>query len=172
MRPAYRLWQMIANLTARPTDADLQSADRFLSPPQRRLFRNLSAADQAHGLRVLRSLLAAGEQDRDLLAAGLLHDLGKARVSLRPWERAAAVLISRLAPRSAARWGGGHPSGWQRPFVVAHQHPHWGATSLERVGGSQRLIWLVRHHQDEPGALGNGESVELLRRLQEADDRN
>ncbi|MGA9533489.1 MAG: HD domain-containing protein [Anaerolineales bacterium] len=172
MRPAYRVWQMVANLTARPTAADWQNAARYLSPQQELMFRNLSAADQAHSLRVMHTLLAADEQDPDLLAAALLHDVGKAKFRQRPWERAAAVVFGWLAPEWAARWGRGRPIGWRRPFVVARQHPLWGASALEQVGSSRRLIWLVRHHQDEPEALGDGESVEQLRRLQQADDKN
>lgn len=172
MSVGYRLWQMFANLTARPTPLDYQVAERYLSPQQQRLFRTLRTADQAHSLRVLRELLGAGERDRDLLAAALLHDLGKAQVPLRSWERAAAVLVRWLAPRSAARWGQGQPIGWRRTFVVAQQHPDWSARALEEVGSSPQTVWLVQHHQDEPEGLGDGESVEQLQRLQWADDRN
>lgn len=172
MRAGYRLRQMAANLTARPSAADLQEATLYLSPREEHLFLNLAAADQAHSLRVLRSLLSAGEREPDLLAAALLHDLGKSIQPLQPWERALAVITGRLAPGLAARWGRGEPIGWRRPFVVARQHPAWGAGLLEQAGSSERVQWLVRHHQDEPNELGDGDSIDELRRLQAADDRN
>lgn len=172
MRAGYRLRQMAANLTARPTAADLQTASRYLTSPELRLFLDLPAADQAHSLRVLRWLLAAGERDPDLLAAALLHDVGKAIYPLHSWERALAVLVRRLAPALAARWGRTQPRGWRRPFAVARQHPAWGARLVERAGASKRTQWLVRHHQDEPDELADGDSIKQLRRLQAADDSN
>jgi putative nucleotidyltransferase with HDIG domain len=113
-------------------------------------------------------LIRAGEQDADLLAAALLHDVGKSSSRLHIWERAAAVLASWLIPDQARRWSNGPASGWRRPFVIGRHHPHWGAELVEQAGGSQRLIELIRQHQDREAAACDP----LLRRLQAADGKN
>ena len=146
MSLAYRSAQFLRALTARPGPEDLALADEFLPAGLRSVFRRLPRADQAHGLTVLRRLLARGERHPDLLAAGLLHDLGKARHPLRLWERVVIVLARRLAPPSVQRWAKAPPSGWRRPFVVAGLHPAWGAEIIRKAGGSPTLVNLILHH--------------------------
>jgi putative nucleotidyltransferase with HDIG domain len=132
----------------------------------------MKPADQAHSLRVLHSLRQQGQSDPSLLAAALLHDVGKARHPLRPWERVLIVLAQALSPGWADRLGASKPTGWRRPFAVAKQHPRWGAEMVAEVGGSQQLIELIRSHQDEPESLQNSDIINHLRALQAADSQN
>ncbi|MDX1600689.1 MAG: HD domain-containing protein [Anaerolineales bacterium] len=171
-RAGYRVRQFISALTDQPTPQRLARAAEILTPAQLLLFRSLPVPDQAHALRVLEALRARGEDDPLLLAAALLHDVGKVRCPLTVWERAIAVLVGRLAPQLLQRWGRGRPTGWRRPFVAATQHPGWGAEMLAEVGAPRRLVALVRHHQVEPAGISNGELIEGLRALRTADDRN
>lgn len=172
IRAGYRVRQFISALTDHPTPQHLARAAEVLTPPQLLLFRSLPGQDQAHALRVLDDLRIRDEDDPLLLAAALLHDVGKIRCPLTIWERALAVLIGRLAPKLLQRWGRGRPTGWRRPFVVAAQHPSWGAEMLAEIGAPRRLVELVRHHQDEPPGHTNSELIEGLRTLRTADDRN
>lgn len=172
MNLAYRTTQFFRTMVAkiRPQDPTLVEAN--LTPPLAKLFWQMSSADQAHGLRVLQNLITQGEKDSVLLAAALLHDVGKIRFSLRVWERVLIVLSNWLIPDIALRWGAGEPAGWQRPFVIATHHPAWGAEILSKTGGSEDLIELVRRHQ-EPLSLGSQTKIERwLRRLQEIDGMN
>src|SRR6266566_5005748 len=57
----------------------------WLPAPALLLFQTMSAADQRHSLRVCRGLLARGCEDKDLLAAALLHDVGKAQGRVPFW---------------------------------------------------------------------------------------
>ncbi|HEY42951.1 MAG TPA: HD domain-containing protein [Anaerolineae bacterium] len=132
----------------------------------------MSAADQVHGVSVLRSLLARGEGDPDLLAAALLHDVGKSQARLQLWERILIVLASWLFPSRVRRWGENEHTGWQRPFVIAVRHPFWGAEMIRQAGGSQELIALVLRHQENLPADSAREIDRLLIRLQEADGLN
>lgn len=146
-RAAYRARQFLHALTARPGSEDLASARSLLTPELYTLFLTLPPADQAHALRVERSLRAHGETDPDLLAAGLLHDVGKSLLPLRLFDRVAIVLGQALLPMQARAWGAGDPAGWRRGFVVACRHAEWGATMVADAGGSPRLVALVRTHQ-------------------------
>jgi hypothetical protein len=180
-RLLYRARQFWRALGASPHPEELDLAASLLSKEQLVLFRRMPASDQAHSLRVARSLQAAGEQDRDLLTAALLHDAGKCLCPLRPWERALVVVVAATCPGCLERWGsaaGDEPAagtGWRRPFVVAVQHPAWGARLAAEAGASPQAVALIRRHQERPSPLANGsESGEdlRLRALQAVDDNS
>ena len=172
MRPLYRLQQLLRTLRSRPDPHILSEAADLLSPGQLLLFRSMKPADQAHSLRVFRSLRRQGQSDPSLLAAALLHDVGKARHPLRPWERVVVVLAQALLPEWAERLGESKPAGWRRAFAVAKQHPRWGADMVAKVGGSPHLIELIRCHLDEPDSLQNSDIINQLIALQTADNQN
>ena len=67
------------------------------------LFRTMSPADQQHSLRVCRKLRARGCKDKDMLAAALLHDVGKAQGRVPFWTRPAIVLGKKFAPQLLSR---------------------------------------------------------------------
>jgi hypothetical protein len=167
MGAAHRAHQFFDALTARPGREALAEADRHLPAALRPLFQRMARADQAHALRVLAALKSAGHSHPDLLGAALLHDVGKSRSPPRLWERVLVVLTGWILPAARA-WGEGAPSGWRRPYVVARQHPRWGAELVRAAGGSERLAALIERHQDPP-PVGRGEFEQLLRALQTAD---
>jgi len=146
-RAAYRARQFLHALTARPGSEDLACVRSLLTPELYTLFLTLPPADRAHALRVQHRLRAHAENNPDLLAAGLLHDVGKAVLPLRLFDRVAVVLGQALLPMQARAWGAGDPAGWRRGFVVACRHAEWGATMVADAGGSPRLVTLVREHQ-------------------------
>jgi hypothetical protein len=162
-RAAYRVRQFLQAATARSRPADLTLARSQLDPNLYPLFLRLPPADQAHALRVVRRLRASGETDPDLLAAGLLHDVGKSLLPLRLLDRVAIVLGQALLPAQVHAWSAADPGGWRRGFVVACRHPEWGATMVADSGGSARLVTLVRQHQSGSPA------VAALAALQAAD---
>ena len=171
----YRVRQFFRALAARPlSPAEQEEVSTLLTAPQRALFDRLGRCDRRHSLAVMRTLAAAGETNRDLLVAALLHDVGKSCHRLRLWERPLVVLIRAYRPGVLRHWGRGEPRGWKRPFVIYAQHPLWGAEMATQVGCSPLTIWLIRHHQDlvdVPSGKFQG-GVGLLRTLQEADGAN
>lgn len=172
MNLAYRTTQFFRVLFARPTPEDLRRVEETLSPSLIRIFRRMSVADQTHAIRVLRTLLDQGERHPSLLAAALLHDVGKARVRPRLWDRVVVVLGTAIVPGAIQRWGHGELKGWRRPFVIAVRHPVWGAEMIRTAGGSEELATLVSRHQDPPQAQTDSQIDQLLYRLQVADGRN
>jgi len=139
----------------------------FLSPPQIVLFRRMHFFEQAHAFNVLQSLRQAGHTDPDLLAAALLHDVGKILAPLSLLDRVLVVVGLRLFPGAARRWGMGAARGLRRPFVTAAQHPAWGADLASAAGASARTCDLIRGHQDH-AASGDP----LLAALQSLDDES
>ena len=147
-RVAYRIRQFLHALGAHPTPQDLAQAEATLGPSLYPLFRDLPPSDQAHALRVLHKARSSAPHDLELHQAALLHDAGKAPYPLSLADRAAIVLARRWIPARSAKWGSGQPHGWKRPFVVASQHPAWGATMVQQAGGSANLVRLIRDHQN------------------------
>jgi hypothetical protein len=168
----YRLWQFRQLLRPQPLDAaEHAEVAALLTSRQLALFDRCGAADQRHGLRVVRTLRSAGYDDPDLLVAALLHDVGKTRVQLTLFDRSLVVLAHRLWPARAAAWGHGPPRGWRRPFVVKVQHPAWSAAMAAEAGTTPGALALIRHHQ-ERSAAATGVDRTLLIALQQADDAN
>lgn len=173
MRVGYRAKQFWRGIRAAPFPVGThQELSELLSDGEVTLFGRLSAADQWHSYAVVATLRAAGYAHPDLLAAGLLHDVGKSRVKLTIWERSMAVLAHVLFSRRAVSWGQAQATGWRRAFVVREQHPAWGAEMLREAGSRPLTISLVRRHQDRPTGQSQNEEDILLRHLQWADELN
>ncbi len=173
-RGAYRTRQFWWALRANPLPAEARlEAASLLSPAQLTLFEAQNHAGQQHGYRVMRTLMEAGHDDRRLLVAALLHDVGKVRCRYTWLDRVKVVLTQRVAPRMAERWARGPQNRWTRAYVVKAHHPAWGASALAEAGGSALSVALVRRHQDKLASADEvGEENRLLALLQWADDRN
>jgi hypothetical protein len=172
MRAYYRVWQFWQVVTARPLHIEVvEEIGTVLSPDQKRLFGRFSASEQQHSYRVFASLRADGHNDPDLLAAALLHDVGK---TLKPrfwWDKVAVVLGQAFLAGKAAEWAKREAVGFYRPFVVKARHAAWGADEAEAAQSSPLTVALIRHHHELPSG-GDGKLNEYLPLLQWADDNN
>ncbi|MEJ2011105.1 MAG: HD domain-containing protein [Anaerolineales bacterium] len=168
----YRARQFLRSMTAQVHPHQRQAVATILSPELATLFFSMAPADQVHSLRVLQDLIKQGEEDADLLAAALLHDVGKSRCPLSAVERAVIVLANRTLPQLVNRLGRRPARGPLRAFSTAVQHPAWGAEMAAKAGGSSRLCTLIRFHQDLSGGIQGEDLGPLLQRLQQADNRH
>lgn len=122
------------------------------------LFNTMSAADQRHSLRVCRGLQERGCMNAEMLAAALLHDVGKAEGRVPFWTRPAIVIGKRMSPGLLSRLTS-YPvdescRGWRRSLSYAWHHADIGADLAAAAGLSPRAVLLIRtHHQpDGPAA--------------------
>lgn len=169
-RWGYRARQFFFALRATPTPSDLELARGMLPPEQFDLFREMQPSEQAHSVGMLRRLQAQGESNPHLLAAALLHDVGKTRFPLQVWERVLIVLSRALFPRQARQWGQGAPHGWRRAFSVAEQHPAWGGEMAAAAGASALTVELICQHQSMITGNLSPTAQALLHKLQAVDD--
>lgn len=167
----YRAGQFFRALTARVSEEEIVRAMGILTPEAQVLFRRQSAQDQHHALRVYRVLNAGGHTNRHLLAAALLHDVGKAAARLAVWHRVVIVLLGCLAPRMLERLGQGEEDGWRQPFVVHARHAETGARWAEEAGCTLLTVALIRRHHERLLACSSEED-RLLLALQAADNQN
>jgi hypothetical protein len=164
-RPAYRIRQFWKAVAGPHMRVETEALQPHLTCLQIDLFRRMQASEQVHAYTVLEHLKAGGQTDPDLLAAALLHDAGKTLYPLSVLDRVIVVLGSRFFRKGAARWSAGIPAGVRRPFVVAAQHPAWGADLAFQAGASPRTVELIRRHHDP-----HSSDDPLLIALQAADD--
>jgi hypothetical protein len=144
----------------------------YLSTTQLILFRRMQPSEQVHAFQVLQRLKESGQSDGDLLAAALLHDVGKILSPLSIFDRVTIVVGKRLFPKEARQLSEGPLTGGGRPFVVAARHAEWGADLVEQAGASRRTVDLVRKHQDPSRPDPQTRNERLLALLQAADDES
>jgi hypothetical protein len=162
----HRLHQGLAALRPVPPQHRDAILSRVLTDRQADAFCRLPHYDQAHLSRIYELLRSSGARDHDLLAASLLHDLGKVDEmgTVRLPHRVSRVLLSRFAPRVLA-WLARLPARrWRAGFALAVHHPALGAERARQLGCSDRTCWLIAHHEDDPPP-----DDEQLRRLIAAD---
>jgi hypothetical protein len=144
----------------------------YLTPVQQLLFRQMQPSEQAHAYQLLKRLETAGQTNADLLAAALLHDVGKILYPLSILDRVMIVLGKRFFSRAVQHWAEGTPSGLRLPFVVAERHAEWGADLAAQAGATSRTVELIRRHQEPPLPDPSSQTERLLAALQAADDKS
>ena len=169
---SYRAGQFLHLLTAKRKRDHRRFVFKILDPSLAALFFRMSDPDQSHSIRVFQTLVDQGEENSDLLMAALLHDVGKSLNPLRAWERSLVVVTNRILPDQVLNWGQCEPRGWRKPFVVALQHPEWGAALVHQEGGSETLVTLIRYHQEHALPSIRKDVQDLIKRLQAADGMN
>jgi putative nucleotidyltransferase with HDIG domain len=132
------VWHLQATTPFPPPD--------WLTPAEAELFRRMAPADQLEGLAVARQLTGWGYgADRDLLVAGLLHDVGKSLASRGVLLRTTATLIAALTPWLA--WALYRRGG---ALGMLFRHPATGAQLAAQAGLPPRVIELIRDHHAPP----------------------
>jgi hypothetical protein len=122
-----------------PSPPDEAWVAGILSDGELALWRRMSPADRRHAVGVARRTEeAVGPEGatRSLLAAALMHDVGKVVSALGPFRRAAATVAGRSGPRLLGRRA--------REYL---EHDRIGALMLEEAGSDPLTVtWAREHH--------------------------
>ncbi|MCC7365543.1 MAG: HD domain-containing protein [Dehalococcoidia bacterium] len=144
----------------KPTPADYALARQYLSPELFDLFAAQHPRDVVHSAATARWLIERGHTDPDLVAAGLLHDVGKG------YQRRADRVVYVLACHAGLvqRLAGERSRfALRRAVYRSLTHSASGGDTLARAGASPRVVELTQLHHGPSG----GDTVLAL--LQEAD---
>lgn len=140
-----------------------------LSAAEADLFDRMGRADQRHALGVAQRAVGAlgDEAGAPVVAAALLHDVGKVESGLGTYGRVMATLSARVAGRDMAEaWS--QTSGMTRRIGLYLRHEELGAEMLELAGSDPLTVALVRGWSDPDGVPAAPPGV--LPALRAADD--
>ena len=137
--------QLRTHLFARVSAEERRAVAAWTRPAELALFDAMHVADRRHGLDVVAHLRRAGVTDRDVLAAGLLHDCAKGDTGAGP--RVAWSLGEAFGPWVLAL--AVRVPGWRAALDRLRGHAEASAALLEAAGLPARAVALVRY-QAEP----------------------
>ena len=163
--PLHLVRRFLGSLSPRPVaPLDDAWATSKLGPGERDLWRRMSRADRKHSVGVARLVAEqVGEAARPVLAAALLHDVGKVEAGLGTFGRVAATLVGR---GRGTRWR--DADGVKGRVGRYLHHDAVGATLLEQAGADPLTVaWARDHHRPERDW---SVPVEIGRALRDADD--
>lgn len=154
LRPVHRVRRFFTSLVpGRPSGQDLAWAGTFLTDDECRLFAKMAATDQRHLLGVAKAVERHGVDgqppERWVMAAALLHDIGKTVAGLGTYGRVVATLSEAVGGASmATAWT--ESSGFTRKVGLYLQYPALGADLLRLAGSDERVVaWAAEHHLPE-----------------------
>lgn len=136
---------------AGPSRQDEEWVQSVLGDGEVRLWQRMSKVDRRHAVGVARDVerQLGGEATRPVLAAALLHDVGKVSSGLGTYGRVIATLAGAAAGRSMAEaWTEG--KGFTRRVGLYLRHGAIGADMLAMAGSDPLTVtWAKEHHVPE-----------------------
>jgi hypothetical protein len=115
----------------------------------------MSGADRRHAVGVARdtiSLLTPDQPPRQVIAAALLHDVGKVESSLGTFARVGVTLAAVVVGRARlVRWAQSRPTmprpSWRARIGLYLTHDRLGAELLRQAGSQELTVsWAGEHH--------------------------
>ncbi|HEX6236464.1 MAG TPA: HD domain-containing protein [Acidimicrobiales bacterium] len=152
-----------------PGPADERWAVDQLGPGEALLWRRMRGADRRHAVGVARRTVAAlgAEASRPVVAAALLHDVGKVESGFGTLRRTAATVLGpAIGQDRARRWAGA--AGVRGRFGSYLTHDELGAGMLRSAGSDPLTAAWAREHHLPPDRWTVPASVG--RALKDADD--
>ncbi len=152
-----------------PRASEAAWASEQLLPAERELWARMSGPDRRHAAAVTRRVERSlgHEATRPVLAAALLHDVGKVESGLRTYGRVVATVSGRVAGHAMAdAWR--KQRGFPRRVGLYLLHDRIGGDMLELAGSDPLTVaWAREHHRPvEESTLPR----HLAEALKQADD--
>lgn len=162
----------------RMSPEDLALIDFYLDDSGKFLFSQMSKIDQQHTITVAKEIMAKAATTKEnieikiLVAAALLHDIGKVEGDFSFLSRIMVGFIRRVKPALRGKLAMRYPATfWERfryGLYVDLVHPARGAHMARIFGLEKGIVEIIRHHHDPPR---QGQSIELTW-LQLIDSKN
>lgn len=123
------------------------------------LYLSMDKRDRDHACKVAECLLSEQpDASKTLVAAALLHDIGKAEVPYRPFER---ILVHLYMPKQLSK----NPRyrGLKGMWQVRQHHAYYGAERLRNCGISEAIASIVEQHHNPQ----NSKEAKLLKSIED-----
>ncbi len=134
-----------------PAERDRQWVESVLSDAEYALWIRMYGPDRRHSAGAAREVERhlGAEATARVLAAALLHDVGKIDAGLGTWGRVVATFSAKVAGRDTARlWV--RSSGFTRKVGLYLQHPDIGGDMLAMADSDPLTVaWAREHHLPE-----------------------
>jgi hypothetical protein len=134
-----------------PADGDVDWAESQLLESEVTLWRSMSGPDRRHSVAVAHEVerVLGDEATRPVLAAALLHDVGKTVSGLRTYGRVIATLSGEFGGHEMAlHWS--EKRGFTRKVGLYLMHDELGADLLQMAGSDEMTVtWAREHHWPE-----------------------
>lgn len=167
---AHLVRRFIGSLSPRPlAAADDAWAREQLLPAEASLWVRMSRADRKHAVGVARRVRddLGPQTDRAVVAAALLHDVGKVDAGLGTFGRVFATLVGGFAGREQIRhWQ--RQRGLTRRIGLYLRHDAVGGDLLELAGAEPLTVAWAREHHLPPERWTVPDRIGLA--LRDADD--
>jgi len=143
---------------AGPARADEAWALEHLVEGEQGLWHRMSGPDRRHAVGVAKATMAslgAATATRPVVAAALLHDVGKIEPAIGTFGRVAVTLASvGFGRRRVLAWSARHadrPRSWRARAGQYLTHDELGAKLLEAAGSDPLTVTWAREHHMPPG---------------------
>lgn len=144
---------------AAPPPEDEAWAVGSLLEGERGLWRRMSGPDQRHAVAVARDTLhqlGPESAGREVIAAALLHDVGKVEAGLGTFSRVGVTLAAMVTGRTrllgwAAKAETGRRLSVRKRVSLYLAHDRVGAELLEKAGSQTLTVAWAREHHMPPG---------------------
>jgi len=131
-----------------PPERDLTWVESTLSLQELALWKRMSGPDRRHSAQVARDVHArlAERATAPVLAAALLHDVGKIDSRLRTYGRVVATLTTKIVGRDEVL-GWRRSRGLHRRIALYVDHPALGGDLLQFANSDPLTVaWAREHH--------------------------
>jgi hypothetical protein len=152
LRPGHLTKRFFGSLwPAGPSRTNEEWVASVLTDDELKLWRRMGRADRRHAVGVARRVerQLGDEATKAVLAAALLHDVGKVSAGLGVYGRVVATLAGAAAGRTMAQaWTQG--KGFTRKVGLYLHHPDLGGDMLALAGSDPLTVtWAREHHLPE-----------------------
>jgi putative nucleotidyltransferase with HDIG domain len=169
-----RVKQFFTALTAKIYKEDIELVRRYLNEFEMNLFQQLMPYEQKHSINVAKDALRVCEKrkkdnlyninEKRLIKACLLHDIGKINIKLNILDRTLLVIFDKLS-------GGKIKRIHNKKIDVYYNHGNIGYKLLRKYNYDDEFLYLIKNHHKKH-KYENVNYSEELDILRECDKKN